>query len=75
MQSFPSYHYELLNEIHGSRAFRQLVGKHTFTKPELDGISKSVGDMPTWDRAKQPALVAATLETMASLWPYVDEEA
>jgi hypothetical protein len=83
---FPPIHYELLNEIHASRARRNVVGEHTFTKPELDEISLKIGDIsaqnpiartftPLWDRAEQPRLVAATLAAMAEAFPYISEEA
>lgn len=74
MQHFSDYHYQVLNDIHASRAFRQVVGEHTFTKRELDAISKSVGDMPTWDKEAQPRLVADTLTEMAKAYPYVEME-
>lgn len=74
MQHFSQYHYDTLNDIHASRAFRRIVGEHTFTKRELDAISKSIGDMPTWDKAAQPRLVADTLAAMAAAFPYAELE-
>ena len=82
---FPAYHYELLNDIHASKAARKVVGSHHFTKPELDEISFRVGDFsthnipathftPCWDREAQPKLVADTLLLMATAFPYRDDE-
>jgi len=81
---FPAFHYELLNDIHGSKAARKVVGAHHFTKPELDEISRKVGDYseckgdtftPEWAKEAQPALVANTLAAMARAFPYRDDEA
>ena len=67
------YCLELLNEIHANRAARKLVGGRNFPTTELIEICKSVGDLPTWDQAAQPALVAATLDVMARRDPWSEE--
>ncbi len=68
------YCLDMLNEIHANRAVRHLTGGKQFKHSELITICKSIGDMPTWDKASQPRLLADTLSAMAIIDPYVDEE-
>lgn len=71
----PSYHFELLNEIHGQAAARKVVAPHHFTERELNEISLHVGDGTrlgelNYTRADQPRLVDATVREMAARYPY-----
>ena len=78
-----TWHHAILNEIHASRAARQLVGHHTFTPYELNLHSMAVGNHDetfsfghlNWNKADQPRLIAATLAEMARQYPYINEEA